>query len=525
LLNPNGVPNGTERGVDMIQLNTPVTDQTLVQVATPFAANSVTTQSAPDGFAQTLAYAGNNWWAREAIDARIVGNVFSNTGPPGGIAAAAPNAAELSALLSAPTTTRAAGWDSDGDGMPNNWELAHGLNPNSAADFKLDQDGDGYVNLQEYLDEVGAFPAPTPLTYVGAVSGPTARYALITNWKTSDYATNDPTPVVFAGSNWQPSRFDRAEIQSGTVVVDAPGQHADVLAIAVNPGNSAALSITSGWIKVERDTLIGGAGASAGLNLTGGTLRTQTLSKASGATFSFTGGKLSADVVNFSLTNNGGTLAPGDSIGATHTNSAPTNIGQTHIVGDLMLASGSLQIELASLASFDKLVIDGTAALGGNLAVSTIGSFTPAAGSSWQIIASGGITGTFSSITPGYTVQQQGNNLLLWFGNPLLAGDYNNDGVVNSGDYVAWRQAIAGNGTLFNETASPGVVDQADYDAWRANFGATAGAGSGALGGAGAIPEPAAAMLAAIAVGVFSSRRQGRIATKKGLRILGSFLQ
>ena len=70
--------------------------------------------------------------------------------------------------------------------MPNTWEAAHGLNPNSNTDFKLDFDGDGYINLQEYLDEVGAFPAPSPLTYVGPASGPTARYALITNWKTND---------------------------------------------------------------------------------------------------------------------------------------------------------------------------------------------------------------------------------------------------------------------------------------------------------------------------------------------------
>ena len=45
-------------------------------------------------------------------------------------------------------------------------------------------------------------------------------------------------------------------------------------------------------------------------------------------------------------------------------------------------------------------------------------------------------TGNFGSITAGYSVQQQGNNLVLFFGTPLLAGDYNGDGVVNAGDYV-----------------------------------------------------------------------------------------
>jgi hypothetical protein len=41
--------------------------------------------------------------------------------------------------------------DSDGDGMPNDYELANGLNPNDPADANLDSDGDGMTNLQEYL--------------------------------------------------------------------------------------------------------------------------------------------------------------------------------------------------------------------------------------------------------------------------------------------------------------------------------------------------------------------------------------
>lgn len=42
--------------------------------------------------------------------------------------------------------------DSDGDGMPDEWELAHGLDPNNPADASLDPDNDGLTNLQEYYN-------------------------------------------------------------------------------------------------------------------------------------------------------------------------------------------------------------------------------------------------------------------------------------------------------------------------------------------------------------------------------------
>ncbi len=40
--------------------------------------------------------------------------------------------------------------DSDGDGLPNDWEIAHGLDPNSPDDAGLDADSDGFTNSQEY---------------------------------------------------------------------------------------------------------------------------------------------------------------------------------------------------------------------------------------------------------------------------------------------------------------------------------------------------------------------------------------
>ena len=48
-------------------------------MATPFAAAPVTTQSAPDAYTHVVDYVGNSWWSREAIDARIITNVKTNT--------------------------------------------------------------------------------------------------------------------------------------------------------------------------------------------------------------------------------------------------------------------------------------------------------------------------------------------------------------------------------------------------------------------------------------------------------------
>jgi hypothetical protein len=41
--------------------------------------------------------------------------------------------------------------DTDGDGMPNEWETTHSLNPNSAGDAGADGDRDKLTNLQEFL--------------------------------------------------------------------------------------------------------------------------------------------------------------------------------------------------------------------------------------------------------------------------------------------------------------------------------------------------------------------------------------
>lgn len=44
--------------------------------------------------------------------------------------------------------------DTDGDGMPDAWEIANGLNPNDPSDANGDINGDGYTNIEKYINGI-----------------------------------------------------------------------------------------------------------------------------------------------------------------------------------------------------------------------------------------------------------------------------------------------------------------------------------------------------------------------------------
>lgn len=60
--------------------------------------------------------------------------------------------------------------DTDGDGLPDGYEVIYGLSPTDGADALLDKDGDGYSNLDEFLagtdpTNSSTFPIVTPTSY------------------------------------------------------------------------------------------------------------------------------------------------------------------------------------------------------------------------------------------------------------------------------------------------------------------------------------------------------------------------
>jgi hypothetical protein len=522
-VNPGGVPNGDLAPSSAFSIST-LTDQSLVLLGSPLSTAPVTTQTAPAAFSQVIDYVGNSWWSRDAIDQRIITNAKTNTGPPGGIAAAAAPAAEVAIVTGAPIVTRAAGWDTDNDGMPDAWELAHGLNPNSAADNKLDFDNDGYINVIEYINEAGEFPAPAPIVFNGAAN---TRYANIMNWKTSDGVTT--------GSNWQPSKYDVAVITNGTVAVDAVGQHAGVLDVAPTAGNNATLNITAGWIDVADElyvgaagtgvvnhsagavvadaiTLGGAAGASGAYNLSGSALLVvDTLSKgANGGAFGMTGGTLTAGTVAFSLTNNGGTIAPGASPGL------------MNVTGDLTNASGTLRMELAGTGAgqYDKIVMTGALTAGGILDIDFLNGFTPAAGNSFDLFDFSSANGAFTLALPGLPVG------LNWNASNLLTtgvlsvssalgpnADFNGDNRVDGADFVLWQRGLGMGGQSTNANGDAdrnGTINAADLTVWRTQIGTNPNAAPVSS----AVPEPSSALLIVVACALIA--RRARAATIAG---------
>ena len=129
-------------------------------VAAPFFDSEVTTQTATGAYKRVLSDVGANR-PIDDHDTRVINETLSGTytytgtGPYGGYPGLPNTQDDVGGWEDYPSISRDAGWDSDGDGMPNWWEELHGTNPSSTpGDFTEsgeDPDNDGFTRLCDYL--------------------------------------------------------------------------------------------------------------------------------------------------------------------------------------------------------------------------------------------------------------------------------------------------------------------------------------------------------------------------------------
>lgn len=238
---------------------------------------------------------------------------------------------------------------------------------------------------------------------------------------------------------------------------------------------------------------------SAGSFLISGGSVTATNIRYAGDDFQLDGGTLEFDKFTGDLVNRAGTL----------------QINQSLLTGSYTQGeTATLAVEISGIGEgeFSTLLIDGVGRFNGELSVDLIGNFLPADGDEFRIVKStGGHTvEDFSLVGPAASlfevvVTEEFISLLALA--PVLAGDYNENGIVDMADYTVWRDNLdAAPGTLPNDIDG-GTIGSAQYATWKTNFGAQPAAANVA---GQAVPEPRTALLLAGALGILFAARPAK---------------
>ena len=132
-----------------------------MRISLPISFEAVTTHAAEEAFERVLDYAGASLY-RDALDEVIVNDTrngettYTGNGCKRGIINSQddlkPEGAGDDWSAWPELKSKAAPSDTDGDGMPNDWELQHGLDPNHPEDGKAADSQ--YTNLEIYLNEL-----------------------------------------------------------------------------------------------------------------------------------------------------------------------------------------------------------------------------------------------------------------------------------------------------------------------------------------------------------------------------------
>lgn len=133
-----------------------------IKMDEPGPEGEVTTHTAAEAFEKVLAYAGASFY-RDEVDARYMEEARTGTATYTGSVTKKQGLVDLVSDVNGyteanfPTGARAADFDTDGDGMPDEWEIANGLDPNDPEDgnlYTLDTEKGWYTNVEVYLNAI-----------------------------------------------------------------------------------------------------------------------------------------------------------------------------------------------------------------------------------------------------------------------------------------------------------------------------------------------------------------------------------
>ncbi|MBN1352616.1 T9SS type A sorting domain-containing protein [candidate division KSB1 bacterium] len=143
--NRDGIFNGVNNGWGMFY-------DTWVAHELPFELPVEITYSADQTLEIALADAGAIPWQRDEVDVRLINHIKQGTGQ------VIDSQEQVGGYQSIDVITRPPDWDSDNDGMPDEFEILMGFNPEDSTDGNGDADNDGYTNLEAYLNSLCVHP-------------------------------------------------------------------------------------------------------------------------------------------------------------------------------------------------------------------------------------------------------------------------------------------------------------------------------------------------------------------------------
>lgn len=193
-----------------------------------------------------------------------------------------------------------------------------------------------------------------------------------------------------------------------------------------------------------------------------------------------------------------------DDFNATVRNGSFGGSASLDVDGDLTLMDGStLELFVQSTSSFSEVLVDGLFTADGTLQLTELAGAMFSEGDIFDVLDFDTAAGSFDNLvlpTLAAGLGWDASNLMLTGELAVvaagLAGDFNDDGVVNLADYTVWRNNLGADEDVLPSGSGDGsgTVDAGDYTAWKLNFGMSNSASLSSNLPA-AVPEPSSWIL------------------------------